>query len=30
VRVHVGDLDDDAAPEFEVPVEELEPLPAAA
>ncbi len=30
VRVHLGDLDDLEAPEFELPVDELEPVPAAA
>jgi hypothetical protein len=30
VRVHVGDLDDAEAPEFELPVDELEPVSAAA
>ena len=30
VRVHVGDWDDAEAPEFELPVDELEPVPAAA
>jgi hypothetical protein len=30
VRVHVGDWDDPEAPEFEVPVDELLPEPAAA
>lgn len=30
VRVHVGDWDDTGAPEFELPVDELEPVPAAA
>ncbi len=30
VRVHVGDLEDSEAPDFELPVDELEPVPAAA
>ena len=30
VRIHVGDPDDAEAPEFELPVDELEPVPAAA
>lgn len=30
VRVHVGDWENPEAPEFEVPVEELVPEPAAA
>jgi hypothetical protein len=30
VRVHVGDMDDAEAPEFELPVDELEPVSAAA
>jgi hypothetical protein len=30
VRVHLGDLDDRDALEFELPADELEPLPAAA
>lgn len=30
VRVHVGELDDPESPEFELPVKELEPIPAAA
>ena len=30
VRVHVGDWDDPEALEFELPVDELEPVPAAA
>lgn len=30
VRVHVGDLDDAEAPEFELPLDELEAVPAAA
>ena len=30
VRVHVGEWEDSDAPEFEVPVDELQPVPAAA
>jgi hypothetical protein len=30
VRVHVGELEDTEAPEFELPVDELEPQPQAA
>lgn len=30
VRVHVGEWEDPEAPEFEVPVDELEPISAAA
>lgn len=30
VRVHLGDWDDPDALEFELPVDELEPVPAAA
>ena len=30
VRVHVGDWDDAEAPEFELPVDELGPVPTAA
>jgi hypothetical protein len=30
VRVHIGELEDTEAPEFELPVDELEPVPAAA
>lgn len=30
VRVHVGDWDDPEAPEFELPLDQLEPIPTAA